>query len=85
MTYQEVYEIISNTEGKSSNVWITSNESGKRYKMNLHISSANILKIKTPTTRGEGYNVTNVSADKWKSVELCKKVKRNKNKGTGKM
>lgn len=84
MTYQEVYELISGTEGKSSNVWITSNESGKRYKMNLHISSANILKIKTPSTRGEGYNVTNVSTEKWKSVTLCRKTAHGKDKETGK-
>ena len=54
MTYQELFELISNVEGKNANVWITAKESGKRYKMNLHITPMNILKFKTIGTRGLG-------------------------------
>ena len=72
MDFQEVFETISNIDGKSANVWITTKESGKRYKMNLHIPSSNILKMKTIGTRGIGYNVTEFITSKWESIEICK-------------
>ncbi len=72
MTYQELFELISNVEGKNANVWITAKESGKRYKMNLHITPMNILKFKTIGTRGLGYNVSQMHLDKWEKIELCK-------------
>ena len=71
MTYEELYQMISNVEGKNANVWITTKESGKRYKMNLHITPSNILKMKSVGTRGLGYNVMQMHLDKWLKVELC--------------
>mgnify|MGYP003554756351 FL=1 len=54
MTYEELYQMISNVEGKNANVWITTKESGKRNKMNLHITPSNILKMKSVGTKGLG-------------------------------
>lgn len=76
MAYQEVYNIINGVENKSANVWITSKVSGKKYKQHLSISSANLLKIKNVGSKAMGYNVTDVMAEKWESVDLCKTRKK---------
>lgn len=76
MTYQEVYNIINEVENKSANVWITSKVSEKKYKQRLSISSANLLKIKNVGSKAMGYNVTDVMAEKWESVNLCKTRKK---------
>lgn len=77
MTYQEVYDLINAVDGKNSNVWITS-QTDKKYKQNLHISSANILKIRNTSSNAEGYNVTSVMTEKWKQVDVIKPRKKNK-------
>lgn len=77
MTYQEVYDLINDVEGKNTNVWITS-QNDKRYKQNLHISSANLLKIRNVSSKAEGYNVTPIIAEKWKQVDIIKPRKKKK-------
>lgn len=69
----DVYNLINNVEGKNANVKITSNVSGKVYSQNLHISSANILKIRSTSSKAEGYNVTQPMCDKWEKVDIKKK------------
>lgn len=77
MTYQEVYNIIANVEGKSANVWITGKESGKRYKQNIRIiDGSNQMKMRNVGSSAMGYNVNPFIADKWANVEVCKKHKK---------
>lgn len=73
MTYDEVYNMIAATEAKESNVVITSKASGKEYRQNLYISSANRLKIRGNNSNIAGYNVTNEMTDKWEKLRLVKK------------
>lgn len=77
MTYQEVYNIITNVEGKDANVWITGKESGKRYKQNIRIiDGSNRMKMRNVGSSSIGYNISSFMVDKWASVEVCKKRKK---------
>lgn len=76
MTYQEIYNIISNIEGKEANVWITTKESNKRYKMNLRITTLNILKMRDANSKCLGYNVSQMHADKWEKIDIIKPRKK---------
>ena len=76
MEYKEIFDTIANVEGKNADVWVTSKASGKRYKLNLHITSLNILKMKNVGVRGIGYNVSQMHGDKWEKIEICKGKKK---------
>lgn len=76
MEYKEIFDMIAGVEGKNADVWVTSKVSGKRYKMNLHITSLNILKMRHIGVRGIGYNVSQMHADKWEKVEFCGRKKK---------
>ena len=76
MEYKEIFDTIANVEGKNADVWVTSKASGKRYKLNLHITPLNILKMKNVGVRGIGYNVSQMHADKWEKIEICNKKKK---------
>lgn len=74
MTYEEVYNTIAATDTKECNVVITTKESGKQYKQNLYISSANRIKIRGYNNRMiAGYNVTQTMTEKWESIRIVKK------------
>ena len=78
MTYEEVYNTIAATDTKECNVVITTKESGKQYKQNLYISSANRIKIRGYNNRMvAGYNVTPAMTEKWESIRVVKKRTKN--------
>ena len=80
MTYEEVYDTIAATGTKECNVVITTKESGKQYKQNLYISSANRVKIRGYNNlMVAGYNVTPAMTEKWESIRV---VKRRTNKSS---
>lgn len=68
MNYNDIYELIAETENGESNVEITSKLSKKKYKQNIYISSANRLKIRGYNTKIAGYNVTNEMVEHWDSI-----------------
>lgn len=74
MTYEEVYDTIAATSTKECNVVITTKDSGKQYKQNLYISSANRVKIRGYNNHMiAGYNVTPTMTEKWESIRVVKK------------
>lgn len=74
MTYEEVYNTIASTSTKECNVVITTKDSGKQYKQNLYISSANRVKIRGYNNHMiAGYNVTPTMTEKWESIRVVKK------------
>lgn len=70
MTYSEVYDLVSSTSEKNANVTITSKASGKKYRRNIYVSSANLLKIRGVNSKVVGYNVTSEMADHWLDIKL---------------
>lgn len=73
MTYEEVYNMIAATDAKESDVTIISKASGKKYKQNIYVSSANRLKIRGVNSGIAGYNITNEMAGHWDSIRLVRK------------
>lgn len=74
MTYEDVYNTIAALCGKEGNVVITTKESGKQYRQNLYVSSANQLKIRGYNNHSvPGYNVTPIMTEKWESIRVVKK------------
>lgn len=72
MTYEELYQMISNVDGQNANVWITTKETRKKYKMNMYITKDYILKMKSVIdTRAKGGDVMKLDVVKWLKVELC--------------
>lgn len=74
MEYSEVYNIISNIDNalNGGNCTITTN-SGKKYRQNIYISSANRLKIRNVGSKVAGYNVTSEMTKLWKDISISKK------------
>ena len=74
MEYSEVYNIIRDidTTINGCNCNITTN-SGKKYRQNIYISSANRLKIRNVGSKVAGYNITSEMAKLWKDISISKK------------
>ena len=74
MEYSEIYNIIRDidTTINGCNCNITTN-SGKKYRQNIYISSANRLKIRNVGSKVQGYNITSEMAKLWKDISISKK------------
>ena len=74
MEYSEVYNIIRDidTTINGCTCTITTN-SGKKYRQNIYISSANRLKIRNTGSKVAGYNVTSEMTKLWKDISISKK------------
>ena len=74
MEYSEVYNIIRDidTTINGCNCTIITN-SGKKYRQNIYISSANRLKIRNTGSKVAGYNVTSEMTKLWKDISIPKK------------
>ena len=74
MEYSEIYNIIRDidTTINGCNCTITTN-SGKKYRQNIYISSANRLKIRNTGSKVAGYNITSEMAKLWKDISISKK------------
>ena len=74
MEYSEVYNIIRDidTTINGCNCNITTN-SGKKYRQNIYISSANRLKIRNTGSKVAGYNITSEMTKLWKDISISKK------------
>ena len=71
MEYSEVYNIIRDID-TTINCTITTN-SGKKYRQNIYISSANRLKIRNVGSKVAGYNITSEMTKLWKDISISKK------------
>lgn len=74
MEYSEIYNIIRDidTTINGCNCTITTN-SGKKYRQNIYISSANRLKIRNVGSKVAGYNITSEMTKLWKDISISKK------------